>query len=743
MVWGANTGIGKTLISAGLAAAAARSQVELLYLKPVQTGFPDSCDASLVAACSGGRVSYAEHAAALLSKQPPDKPAQPDACSVLARTLFAWEAPTSPHTAVALEGRAITDGQLCSLLRAELNSFASKHAQHAQHLPAMALLETAGGVASPAPSGRLQCDAYRPLRLPGVLVGDGRLGGISATISAHESLLLRGYDTSVVVLMESSPLHQNARALGSHFGPRMLIVSLPACPEPPEGPEPTGAGGASVVDANLQQWIDSTRPQFDEILAHLQQQHQQRVAQLASAADAAQAQLWWPFTQHASLKDQQRITVADSRCGEEFAVYQADAETAAPSLRPQYDACASWWTQGMSAELQPRMVEAIAYGAARYGHIIFPETAYEPAVKLADLLLKSVGKGWADRVFYSDDGSTAVEVALKMAFRTYMLDHNIGAEEAQAAIPELWVVGLQNGYHGDTLGAMDAVAPSPFNGPKQTPWYSGRGLFLDPPTVCMVKGTWQVRQAGASAPPSDTPPVTRFPSREAVFSRDRDGSDLHQAYRRQIEGQLDGSPKPLAACILEPVLQGAGGMALVDPLYQRTLAQACRARNIPVIFDEVFSGLWRLGRVSAAEMLGVSPDIACYAKLLTGGTVPLAATLATKAVFDAFQGASKLDALLHGHSYSGHAIGCSAAVAALQIYSDPTLNPSLCAPASAGRNATCPKAPQCKAACGRLLELWDGAAVKEVSLHPRVKSVMSLGTVLAAELEPAGGGGGL
>ncbi|CAI7863164.1 unnamed protein product, partial [Closterium sp. NIES-53] len=114
------------------------------------------------------------------------------------------------------------------------------------------------------------------------------------------------------------------------------------------------------------------------------------------------------------------------------------------------------------------------------------------------------------------------------------------------------------------------------------------------------------------------------------------------------------------------VLHGAGGMVMIDPLFQRSLVSFCRAHAIPVIFDEVFAGCWRLGHQSAAELLGCSPDIACYAKLLTGGMIPLAVTLASSSVFDAFYGSSKLDALLHGHSYTAHPAGCAAACVSLK-----------------------------------------------------------------------------
>ena len=110
---------------------------------------------------------------------------------------------------------------------------------------------------------------------------------------------------------------------------------------------------------------------------------------------------------------------------------------------------------------------------------------------------------------------------------------------------------------------------------------------------------------------------------------------------------------------------------MIDPLFQRVLVKECQRKGMPVIFDEVFTGFWHLGAESTAEILGCMPDIACYAKLLTSGVVPLAATLATKSVFKVFEGKSKLFSLLHGHSYSRYAIGCVVAVKSMQWFKYP------------------------------------------------------------------------
>ncbi|THG20493.1 hypothetical protein TEA_013690 [Camellia sinensis var. sinensis] len=167
-------------------------------------------------------------------------------------------------------------------------------------------------------------------------------------------------------------------------------------------------------------------------------------------------------------------------------------------------------------------------------------------------------------------------------------------------------------------------------------------------------------------------------------------------------------------------IQGSGGMLMVDPLFQRVLVKECQSRKIPVIFDEVFTGFWRLGVESAAELLCCQPDIACFAKLMTGGIVPLAATLATDAVFDAFVEDSKLKALLHGHSYTAHAMGCTAAAKSIKWFKDTQTNFNLISE-------------------GRLLkELWDMGLVQLISSHRTVHRVVVLGTLCALELRAEG-----
>lgn len=542
------------------------------------------------------------------------------------------------------------------------------------------------------------------MRLPGLLVGDGKLGGISSTITAYESLLIRGYDIHAIVLCDCGLA--NEEQLLSYLHHRIPVIVLPSIPED--------------ASDNLIQWFLQSGRVFGQLQKVLETAYVKRMQRLQDMQKKAGQVLWWPFTQH-SFVSEDDTTVIDSRSGDSFMIYKRAGESEV--ITQQFDACASWWTQGPDAKLQLELARQVGYAAGRYGHVILPENVYEPALHCAELLIQTVGKGWADRVYYSDNGSTAIEIALKMAFRKYLYDKNLLSPDIANGHEKynLKVLALNGCYHGDTLGAQDAQAPSVYTGFLQQPWYHGRGLFLDPPIVYMHNRQWKIylpdcykKYVGLSGNVTST-----YDSRDDLYHEQRDKSKLANIYKELISEEISSCTDVcthVAALIIEPVIHGAGGMTLIDPLFQRVLVNECKAQKIPVIFDEVFAGCWRLGVQSCAEILKCTPDIGCYSKLLTGGTVPLAATIASSSVFQSFQGDSKLLALLHGHSYSGHAIGCQAAVASLQFFCDPERNPNLLS-------------------CKQFLrELWDPDIVSDISTHPVVQRVIALGTVFAVEL---------
>ncbi|THU55519.1 hypothetical protein C4D60_Mb11t07430 [Musa balbisiana] len=707
VVWGCNTGVGKTLVSAGLAASVlspcSTDPSAFLYLKPVQTGFPCDSDSrfvcrkvsalfrryeggSLSGLLASDHVLNASRAAAgeLLGGrlEQPDEAEEGDAASrglcmyeetrigmgeakegeskLVCKTLFGWKEGISPHLAVKREGMPVEDSSLRELLGRCLGLSLGGGGDDGGKKRIWRVIETAGGVASPGPSGTLQCDLYR----------------IADEIIPKDQGL------------------SNEVSLQSYLRSRLPVLVLPPIPGDPLN--------------NLLDWFYESRQTFSSLQDIMLSAHIKRIQRLHDMPRKAGSLFWWPFTQH-KLVPEKMVTVIDSRCGENFAIHKVlnDQEM----IIPQFDACASWWTQGPDSTLQIELVKDIGYSVARYGHVMFPENVYEPALQCAELLLDGVGKGWASRTFFSDNGSTAVEIALKMAFRKYTSDHGIHADfhklGPKGSCTELRVLALSGSYHGDTLGAMEAQAPSSYTSFIQQPWYqllamySGRGLFLDPPECFISNEIWSLSLPDCLWTNHLKPEDTRFSSCAELFCPSRDTSAVAENYANYISKQL--SDFAASSCSI-----------------QRILVWECQSRKIPVIFDEVFSGFWRLGRESAAELLGCQPDVACFGKLLTGGVVPLAVTLATESVFEAFQGDSKLLALLHGHSYSAHAVGCASAAKAIRWFKDPNTNANF----DIERKM--------------LKELWDVKLVHGLSSLPAVQRVVVLGTLLAVELKADG-----
>ena len=700
LIFGANTDVGKTVVSTGLVRASANA---VHYVKPLQSGGSDA----------GSVQRY-----------------RPDSTC---KTLFEWDTPASPHTVSRLEQKPVSDSQVLDALQTYLSEIPDETTTY---------IETAGGVLSPSSSSpennkakhaggewgwQTQADLYQPIlgHVPVVLVGDGRLGGISATLTSLESLLIRGYDVAAVVVVET-PGYDNVSALREYATSRKFrlrsgsgealltakdaIVSLPPIPED--------------ISVPLDGWFEETNDQFTRLDQFLQQSWEGQVSDLQSLRAEGREVLWWPFTQHGNIETDDKVTHIDSASGDYFHVLK-DADSGFEKTA-MFDACASWWTQGVGHG-ESSLALASAAAGGRYGHTIFPDVVHAPAVSLSQALLgpKGPGHGWANRVFFSDDGSTAMEVALKMGLKTYLkrTGRGDGGDDDEFE----WVVcGQEDCYHGDTLGVMDVAEPSIFN-EGQHPWYESKGLFLPPPTLGFKDGVLSINFREGLEPSPDT--VTEFETIEQVMDVDARmiSRKLFSQYKEVIEMQWlvyehSSVTKKIASVVIEPLLLGAGGMKFVDPLWQRALMEVAESRGVPVIFDEVASGLHRVGVASCREVLRKDPDIACYAKLLTGGLLPLSVTLASSEVFDTFLGDEKGQALLHGHSYTAHPVGCVSALHALDAY-----NAVLDSEVSSHKGSRM---------------LFDETLAKEISMHPDVEQCFTLGTVLAVTMKVDSGTGG-
>jgi len=278
------------------------------------------------------------------------------------------------------------------------------------------------------------------------------------------------------------------------------------------------------------------------------------------------------------------------------------------------DAIASWWVN-IHGHCHPYLTKKISEQLQTLEHAIFSGFTHAPAIQLAERLLKRLPDNQS-KIFYSDNGSTAVEVALKMAFQYW----------SNQSINRTKVVAFENGYHGDTFGGMSVGARNAFNLPFQK-------LLFDVIHIPVpVKGKEEMT-------------IDAFT--EALKHED------------------------VAAFIFEPLIQGAGGMVMYSEKILDELIRLCNAKNVITIADEVMTGFGRTGKFFASDYLKNKPDIVCMSKGLTGGVMPLGATSCADFIYNAFLSDDKMKTFFHGHSYTANPTACSAALASMDMFDKP------------------------------------------------------------------------
>lgn len=401
-------------------------------------------------------------------------------------------------------------------------------------------------------------DAYRPLLIPTILIGDSKLGGISATISAYESLSLRGYDVDSILLFHEE-YYRNWEYLQAYFEERGVRVD--ALPVPPEKHADHATNVVSTKEYYQQIAPSSKNGTLFELLAHLDARHATRIQELQTMPRRTLSTIWWPFVQHGIVKDEKDVTVIDSAHGDVFSVFNGSVNDERSGLveaqntsllEPHFDGSASWWTQALG-HAHPSLTLAAARAAGRYGHVMFPQATHMPALRLAERLVREgPGKGWASRAFISDNGSTGMEVALKMALRAYAVRDGGGIDERQKR-SDLGVLGLKGSYHGDTIGAMDACE----EGVYTCEWHEAKGYWFDPPTVSIRKGKVAISLPSPLASLANEKDIVGGTLHNIYDVGARLDTDLAKIYQRYISGALDALSKPdmprLAAVVLEPV----------------------------------------------------------------------------------------------------------------------------------------------------------------------------------------------
>ena len=327
------------------------------------------------------------------------------------------------------------------------------------------------------------------------------------------------------------------------------------------------------------------------------------------------AVLWHPCTQ---MKDCESLPPIPIKRGEGIWLEDFDGNR-------YIDAVSSWWVN-LFGHANPRINAAIRDQLDKLEHVILAGFSHEPVVELCERLVKLTPPG-LERCFFADNGSSAVEVALKMSYHYW---RNLGERQKQKFIT------LENSYHGETLGAL-AVG-----------------------NVALFKETYDpLLMRTISAPSPD------------AFVRETGSTPAEHARRAfaAMESLLERHAEETCAVIVEPLIQCAGGMRMFDPVYLSLLRDACDRHQVHLIADEIAVGFGRTGTLFACEQADISPDFMCLSKGLTAGYLPLSVVLTTERVYEAFyDDFEKLTAFLHSHSYTGNPLGCRAALATLDIF---------------------------------------------------------------------------
>ena len=316
--------------------------------------------------------------------------------------------------------------------------------------------------------------------------------------------------------------------------------------------------------------------------------------------------LWHPTTQVASSASPLQVVAAS---GSELEL--ADG-------RRLIDAISSWWVT-LHGHGEPSIAAAVARQARQLEQVIFADFSHPPAEQLADRLSSLTG---LERLFFSDNGSTAVEVALKMAWQWW---RNQGSERRQ-------LVAFAGAYHGDTFGAMAL---------GERALFSGSGDPYEELLFAVTRVSW---------------PHTCW---------DDDGVEAREQQALQELARVLATPT--AAVILEPLIQGAAGMRLVRPQFLRQVADRVRAHGALLIADEVMTGFGRTGTLFACHQAGIQPDLMALSKGLTGGFLPMGVTMASERIYQGFISTSPSATFFHGHSFTANPLGCAAALASLDL----------------------------------------------------------------------------
>ena len=368
--------------------------------------------------------------------------------------------------------------------------------------------------------------------------------------------------------------------------------------------------------------------------------------------------VWHPCTQ---MKQHETLPLVPIARARGIWLYDFDG-------RRYLDAISSWWVN-LFGHANPRINAALAAQLEELEHVILAGFTHEPVVQLSERLSALTG-GRLGHCFYASDGATATEIALKMSFHFW---RNSGQPQKTG------FVSLANSYHGETLGALSVTDVA---------------LFKDT-YAPLLRGSTQVPSPDWRLAAPGEPPRA-YAERCAVA----------------LERHLEQHHRETAAFIVEPLVQGAAGMAMYDAEYLRRARALCDRFEVHLIADEIMTGCGRSGTFFAHEQAGITPDFLCLSKGITGGYLPLSVVLTTDAVYAAFYDDSVARGFLHSHSYTGNALACRAALATLDIFDQDHVIEA-----------------------NRAKAVYLGRAAQPLARHPRVGHFRNTGMIWAFDVE--------
>ncbi|MBI3794500.1 MAG: adenosylmethionine--8-amino-7-oxononanoate transaminase [Nitrospinae bacterium] len=575
---GTGTGVGKTAVAGALAHLLTQNGYDVGVMKPAATGAETGGD--------GKRFSK-------------DLEFLREMSGTEDRTEFSapyiFSIPASPFHAAIAEGRRIEPARIHAGMHEILKD------------RDVVIIEGAGGLLAPVTEDRVWADVVKFLDVPLVLVTSAALGMIHNTLAAILAAETYGVEVAGILVVETDKKPHppvDVKLLERHCEVPVLGL-LPFCPALAKKNQDL-EGFRAHVDRNINP---------EKLIAFLERSDSKATQKKLEKMD--KTNVWHPFTQMQEWSKEPTLIVAR---GDESTLKDIEG-------REYLDGHSSYWVN-IHGHSNQRLVRTLARQSGKLDHSTFLGLSNQPAIELAQKLTE-ISPASLKRVFYSDNGSTAVEAALKMAFQYWR--NTAGTRTRRKKF-----MAVKNAYHGDTLGSVAVGGVAAY-----------RAVFKD---------------LLAEAVFAETPYCYRCPTDESYPTCGLSCADKMEKLMGEHEGRL-------AAMIVEPMVQCPGGIITAPHGYLKRVRAACDKHGVLMIADEVAVGFGRTGRMFACEHEDVQPDFMCLAKGIGAGLLPLAATLTTEKVFEAFLGShAEKKTFFHGHTFTGHPTACAVALESLKLF---------------------------------------------------------------------------